>query len=339
MYERLGEVTLKDGRAVECGVVAGPDEEWAGRIEPLLGHKGELWRWQNAQTLRTQTGLEARFYLLSLHEMPFANVCTFRAGQAGILGHVWTRPEFRRLGASTLLMKAAMADFARRGGGALFLGTNPDGPAYGIYEQHGFADVDASSGHMAWYARGQETFDAEWFAAGETKIEPLSWPHWPGAVPLFLRKGPGVVRCAPLRVFSTELVEGPLLPVLHAQSQRQAEGLGPCALALLNPATRAVLGLAVVMPEALWPSTCVVDVFCHEACWDRAGELLAALSLPPCRRVVAYGDPTCPPKQAALQAAGFAQAAVLEKWLPGGSIHPGPVDVVQFAREQTPARE
>lgn len=333
MYERLDDVRLKDGRAVECGVVAGPDAEWAGRVEPLLGHKGWLWNWQNAQALRSETGLEARFYLLSLHCMPFANVCIFAAGGVGILGHVWTRPEFRRQGASTRLMRAAMEDFARRGGSALFLGTNPDGPAYGIYKRHGFADVSPGSGHMAWYARGQEAFDAAWFAAGEMRIEPLGWKHWPAAVPLFLRNGPGLVRCAPLRVFGAELIEGPLLPAIQTQLQRQAEGQGPCAVALVNPASQAVLGLAAWMPDAQWPTTCVVDVFCHEACWGQAGAMLGALAFPPGRRRVAYGEATCPAKQAVLKAAGFVQVGVLEKWLPGSSPAGDRVDVVAFSAE------
>lgn len=333
MYERLDDVRLKDGRVVECGVVAGPDLEWAGRVEPLLGHKGELWNWQNAQALRSETGLESRFYLLSLHGMPFANVCTFSAGGVGILGHVWTRPEFRRQGASTLLVQAAMGDFARRGGEALFLGTNPDGPAYEIYKRHGFADVSLGSGRMAWYARGQEAFDSTWFAGGATRIEPLAWKHWPAAAPLFLRTGPGLVRCAPLRVFGAELIEGPLLPAIQAQLQRQADGQGPCAVVLTAPASQAVLGLALWMPDGQWPSTCVVDVFCHEGHWDQAGAMLEALAFPPGRRLVAYGEASCPAKQAALQAAGFARAGVLEGWLPPPSPATGRVDVVAFCAE------
>ncbi len=333
MYERFDEMRLKDGRAVECGVVAGPDEAWAGRVEPLLGHKGGLWNWQNAQALRTTTGLEARFYLLSLHGMPFANVCIFAAGGVGILGHVWTMPEFRRQGASTLLMQAAMRDFARRGGEALFLGTNPDGPAYGIYKQHGFSDVVPGSGHMTWYARGQAAFDAAWFAPGPTRIEPLAWRHWPASAPLFLRPGPGVVRCAPLRVFGAGLIEGPLLPAIQAQQERQAAEQGPCAVVLENSASQAVLGLAVWMFDPVWPATCVVDVFCHEDYWSRGSEMLSALAFPPGRRRVAYGDSSCPPKQAVLQAAGFARAGVLEKWLPGPSPADRGVDVVAFFAE------
>ncbi|MBT6147039.1 MAG: hypothetical protein HOH74_16510, partial [Gemmatimonadetes bacterium] len=64
MYESLAEVTLKDGERVEAGVVVCPDAEWAERIEALLGHKGDVWRWQNRCCAWDELGIDARYYLL-----------------------------------------------------------------------------------------------------------------------------------------------------------------------------------------------------------------------------------------------------------------------------------
>ncbi|MDE2887154.1 MAG: hypothetical protein OXR72_03005 [Gemmatimonadota bacterium] len=52
MYEPVDTITLKSGERVEAGVVKGPDPDWAERIEALLEHKGEMWRWGNTMVLR-----------------------------------------------------------------------------------------------------------------------------------------------------------------------------------------------------------------------------------------------------------------------------------------------
>jgi hypothetical protein len=46
---------------VEAAVVRGPDLDWAGRIEKLLGHKGDPWNWQNTEMLRQAREASERF--------------------------------------------------------------------------------------------------------------------------------------------------------------------------------------------------------------------------------------------------------------------------------------
>lgn len=331
MYTKLRDIALKSGETVECGLVSTPEEAWAGRLEALLVHKGGIWNWQNSEVLRTQTGLDGRYYLLHRGGVPFANVCIFGLAGVGILGHVWTKPEERRKGASDLLMKVAMGDFAARGGKALFLGTDAGSVAHGIYLQHGFADVD-TAGHMVWYADGRAAFEKAWFAAGPAEVERLTWRHWPAAAPLFLQPGPGVVRCAPLRMFWQDLVEGPLLPAIQAEGKRAAESQAPAAVVLRAASTQAVLGLALWQWDPVWPETCMVDVFCHATQWGRAGELLAGLTLPPCRRRVAFGDATCPAKQAALEAAGYARIAAFQNGIAAGRGCADGVTIVQMEK-------
>ena len=99
MYEQLAAITLKDGEQVEVGCVEGPDLEWAERVEALLGHKGPLRLWQNAEVVRRELGIEGRFYLLHRQGEPLANIMTVAHKGVGYLGHVWTRPEDRRKGA------------------------------------------------------------------------------------------------------------------------------------------------------------------------------------------------------------------------------------------------
>lgn len=310
MYETRAQLTLKDGERVECGVVTGPDDAWAQHLEPLLGHKGGFWNWQNSQALRTHSGLDARFHILHRAGAPFANVSIFSSGKAGLLSHVWTKPEDRKKGASHLLLDSAMSEFAKCGGQALFLGTEPDGVAHGIYMKRGFNDLN-SAGHMAWYANGRKSFEETWFADSDGDVERLGWRHWPTSVPLFLLPGPEVIRCMPLRVFWPSLVEGELLPAIQGELKRHDAGDPPAAVVLRSKRSQAVVGMALWQWDSTWPATCVVDVFCHPAYWPRSGELLAALRLPACEKCIAYCDSTCQEKVMALGTAGFQPIAAL----------------------------
>jgi GNAT superfamily N-acetyltransferase len=172
MFADLGKVVLKNGEEVQAGVVAGPDTEWAERVEALLKHKGDPWNWQNARVLRDDVGIDARFFLLHRDGQPFANIMTAERRGVGILGHVWTRPEDRKQGAASALMGLSLSDFRTRHGRALFLGTGFDSPAYHLYSKHGFTALEDRSGAMAYHSESKEQFDDSYFKKGPTSIEP-----------------------------------------------------------------------------------------------------------------------------------------------------------------------
>ena len=313
MYQHLDQITLKSGEAVQAGVVQGPDLEWAGRIEAFLSHKGPPWNWGNEQVLRTGTGLDALYYLLHRDGDPFANMMTIESRGVGLLGHVYTRPEDRRQGAAMQLLALLMDHFRQRGGQALFLGTGYDAPAYYIYRAHGFAGVEPQSGQMAYYTTSEEEFERAFFAPGPTAMEPVGWLHWPVSIPLFLGAFPGVVRGAGLDLWGRRSTEGPLLPLLQDSLERNASGQPPRALALVQEATRAVLGWAMWSDHPLWPDACLVDLYCHPAFWDQGTALLRGLEIPARHTCVACCDAGQREKAAALAAAGFRCSAVLSQ--------------------------
>src|SRR4028118_2389789 len=99
MHDDLCDITLTPGGRVRATVVGAPDVNWHERITNLLAHKGEMWRWQVAHLLGdTQSGVETRFYLLHRDGVPFSNVMTVEFAGVGLLGHVWTVPDWRRQG-------------------------------------------------------------------------------------------------------------------------------------------------------------------------------------------------------------------------------------------------
>ena len=305
MYEHIDTIRLKSGESVDACVVKGPDPDWADRIEALLEHKGEIWRWGNTMVLRKRLDVEAYFYVLHRNGIPFANMTTVETRGAGIFGHVYTRPEDRRKRAAMELMRITMDHFRRRGGQALYLGTGFDSPPYHIYRAHGFEGLESQSGYMEFYTASKEEFERDYFAKGQADAAGLDWRDWPASTALFTGDFPGVTRCAGMRIFGRQSTEGPLLPFIRDAAARKADGRPPRVIVLRQRETTAVAGLAMWSLDSLWPSSCVVDVYCHPRFWDRACELLEALPLPEADRYLAYCDAGFEPKAAALFQTGF----------------------------------
>lgn len=336
MYTSLGDVLLKSGETVQAGVVTGPDEQWRERIETLLAHKGEDWHWQVRQLLTAELGVQGRFYLLHREGILLSHIMTVESEGVGLVGHVWTNPEDRGRGAASKLMALLMADFGSRQGRALHLDTAYDSPAYHIYRKHGFEGIEPGSGVMAYFKPSRTEFEAAYFAPGETNIAPLNWHHWTVASPLLAGAWPGVVRAASLGILHRTPSESPLIGPLRAtqnhDTSHDTAGTEPRIVALQKSASRAVVGLAACAPDPLWPDTVLVDVYCHPAFWDKGGELLRALPLPPARRYLAYLEAEAAPKRAALEAAGFRQVAVLPAHLARAVASPDYADIAVLER-------
>lgn len=297
MYESLGKVELKSGESVEAGVVIGPDDDWADRVGDLLSHKEGVWTWQNAECLRRDLGIDVRFYLLHRDGTLLANMLTATQYGVGHFGHVYTRPEERRKGAAQALMALLMADFRRRQGQALFLGTGYDSAPYHIYHREGFRGLEPDTGSMEYYVGSGDTFRRQWFAPGPVEVRNGSWENWPTSAPLFTGDFPGTVRCAPLGLFGRASTEGAWLHLLHDDRYQ--------ARVLVRPETGAVVGAAVAGDHPLWPDTGLLDVYCHPDFWDWGTELLGALERPRRDRWLAVSDDGCCAKDAVLAAAGF----------------------------------
>jgi GNAT superfamily N-acetyltransferase len=323
VYESLGTVRLRNGEDVEAGVVHGPDGEWADRVEDLLSHKHGVWRWQNAECLRQDLGIDIAFYVLHRAGVPFANILTATLGGVGHFGHVYTREADRRQGAATQLMGLQMEHFRGAGGRALYLGTGFDSSAYHIYHGHGFRSLESGSGQMEYYSDRRESFHADWFAQGPVEIQGTSWGHWPTTGPLFTADLPGTIRCAPLGLLGRASTEGAWLRLLHTD---------PARARVLAAGAGAVVGAAVWGEHPQWPQTTLVDVFCHPSFWEWGAELLGSLELPPTERCVAVSDDGCPTKGDILAAAGFASAAQLPQRVAVDTVRTRFVDVTEWER-------
>ncbi|MEE2658902.1 MAG: GNAT family N-acetyltransferase [Candidatus Latescibacterota bacterium] len=332
MKENLGAITLKSGEVVEAVVITGPDQEWAERVESLLGHKGRVWRWQISQNVREPMLIDAKYYLLVRDDIPFANMLTAEYEGVGHFGHVYTRPEDRRQGAASQLMALLMADFRRRGGRALFLGTGYDSHPHHIYASHGFRGLEPMSGRMSYFTSSASEFEVQYFPSGRASVREVTWTHWPTTAPLFTGDYPGVVRCLSLGLLGRASTEGPLLDVLQWERESRESGEAPRSLVLEHDETSAVVGYAMWSRDPLWPGTCIIDIYCHPGFWDQGRYLLEELTLPETDRVLAYCDCGHEPREGVLAAAGFRPACPLAQRVAADAARTGWVDVQEWEK-------
>jgi GNAT superfamily N-acetyltransferase len=330
VVEHLEHVTLKSGETVQTAAIRGPDAEWRDRIQQLLGHKGDIWNWQNCTLLTEETGVEAWFYVLHRDGVPFSHQMTAERDGVGIFGHVWTEPVDRGQGAAGALMAVQMAHFKSRNGRALVLGTTYDSAPYRLYAKHGFVSVEPLSGVMTWSREDFIDFSLDYFAGQQSgTVEPLQWQHWPVAPLLFVGNLPGIVRCAPLGLFGRQSTEEALLPLLR----RTAGDPVDTQVAVLRLGNDAVAGLAALGPDPLAPGAACVDICVHPAHRSRAVELLTqVLPTQSHGRITAYADPAQSAKIGLLQDRGFREVSRWPTRLPIAPALSECADLIMFER-------
>jgi hypothetical protein len=185
---------------------------------------------------------------------------------------------------------------------------------------------------MEYYAATREEFEASWFVRGVTEIEPLAMAHWPILAPLLIGGFQGQVRCARLGLIGRHSGEGYILKALYDE-RLPVEGRTASAFVLRSRQSGAPVGFAAYGSHPIWGEMRLVDIFCHPDFWERAGDLLASLSMPPAGHFVAYADVGWTDKDRILRQAGFQQTAVLARWAPQTSARTSFVDVAVYEKE------
>jgi hypothetical protein len=327
MYQRLGDVTLKNGETVEIGVITPPMSEFAERLKKLLGHKGWEWVWQVGLSVEGKTDdLENRFYVARRGPDPsgfISNVCTFEQKGVGILGHVWTPPEERRKGLCNAIFEKLMADFRARKGKLMLLGTGFDTPPYHIYQKFGFTGFYEGSGLMRFSE--DPNFERKFFAKASTRIVEPTWSQWPLVNALFA-ECEEYVKSFAWGKFYKDHAEDCYIYLRHALVNDPRVS----AKLLQSEKTGAIVGCAWVVTQKLFPKAMLLDLTCHPKHTDGYAKLLAAMSWPDIR-VFAIVESKMHKKAAALKAAGFERAGTLRGTLPK---HDGTkADVHFFARD------
>jgi GNAT superfamily N-acetyltransferase len=310
--------------------VQGPDGAWADQISPFLAHKGEPWNWQIRRTLAEDVApLHACYYLGVADGEVIGNACIFSHNGVGILGHVFTAAQHRRVGVCWAVMTALMADFRASGGLALILGTDYDSAPWHIYRRLGFEPTQPGSGQMEWYADGIDRFESDWFAEAPSRVRPVDWRDWPGLTALTTQRAGGGLRFVSLGVHGRTSMEYAFLPMYR----RLTEGSGVSAAALESEGTGATVGAALIVPDNRFPGVSILDLFVHPRFEGKGGELLRALPMEggggKLQACAETGDAA---KIGTLEDAGFVREAELRGQL---TLDGRPLDVAILSRQTT----
>jgi GNAT superfamily N-acetyltransferase len=287
LYTRLGEGTLKSGARLICGVVTAPDLVWALRIEPFLAHKQPAWRYHVTQSLREPLDqLETRFYLGTLEgeDGPVVTcVMVASARGVGLLGYVFTAPEYRQQGAYSQLMAYQMAHSRALGHHTLTLSTGFETTPYWIYHRFGFRSIDGTSGRMKQFL--MPGAEARWFVPAPTEVHPMVWDDWPTLnltalrVPAADELPEALPRSWALRVLDYGTAEGTFAEVFAPWARQP--GRAARFAVTLRSVYGAVAGWALLMPDELTLGIDLrLDLYVHPTFRGDAHKLLEALPQP-----------------------------------------------------------
>lgn len=326
--ELIAEVPLHDGRRMAVYRFVPPDAQAGEEVSRLLGHKGEPFKWQIQQCLAGATsGMDSLFHVGRVDGQLVGNATVFRNGSMGCLAHVFTMPQWRRLGVARAVLNHAMAQFEATGGSIMVLGTGFDSMPWHLYEQLGFVGISPQEryGGMARFLGGATWEDA--FPASDAEVQPADWRHFVGAQVLFGSPSRQQMRSMHLPCAGRRFVEGQFARLMS----RQAVGKAPLAWVLEGP-ERSVLGMALLGRSPLWNGLArreVLDIYWHDAAGAQAGALAATAIAAAAGPLECYVDDASGPRISLLHDLGFREQRFTGALKADGS----PMDLVIMARD------
>lgn len=298
---------LKSGERLEIACVIPPDGEHVGQILPFLGHKPANYLAHIDAAFQGKCdGLETRFYVGLLDGELVGNIMTVETGGIGILGHVHTRLDQRRKGICAAIMRRQIADFERRRGKTLLLGTGYQSAAYNIYASFGFKDWHVGKPGLMRYDSVPPSTLANLFVSGRYRPVAATWKHWPLVALLASIPAEVELRSLTFGLWNVGLLEGPYCQYM----QRHAGGQNASA-SVLESDTGAVVAMATCVPDERWPGIHLLDLFAHPVVdMVPLTLLLESMGLPQ-TPIQCYADPQDASKIGALKRLDFHRTTLL----------------------------
>ncbi len=325
MKTHLRSVQLKTGETMDILRVTAPDAEYRERILRHLHHKGEAWQVPMEENLCADLeGLSQHFYIGLVGEEIVGSASSVEALKrpVGILQHVFTPPERRRLGICSSIIHSYVADFDARGGRAAFLHTGYDSAPYHIYRSAGFVGWK-DTGIMERFP--DPTFPEDFWTPRPVTVRDTRWADWALLEALFGIAEGWYLRSIHHRQWGRSGYEG---EYVHARKEMSEGRIAQ--LKVLEADNGAVVGQALLARDRCFRGdTWLLDLFVHPHFHGEGGRLLAALDLDRGAKVQAWCDAAQPEKAELLRAAGFALEATLPRQVQCGE---GWLDLSVYAR-------
>ena len=167
---------MEQAPPIEIRKLTAPLED--AELLTLLSHKRGPWMDDIRSRTQGECGGSLDHYILARADNRLVAHLWYTVSaddkRIGFLGHVYTRPDYRRKGIASRLMEAAMADFVGEGGMVMQLYTS-NVVTVPFYERFGFENVYAGQAlhEIDWYMRypaeAQGLLD-RWLSPAESKI-------------------------------------------------------------------------------------------------------------------------------------------------------------------------
>ncbi|MCA9411424.1 MAG: GNAT family N-acetyltransferase [Candidatus Omnitrophica bacterium] len=309
---------LKDGRTLNLRIARSVPKQDQEKLRLLLSHKGAYRNhiedfWKNGSKGKIE-GLEWRFYLASLGKKLVANICVWEANGIAILGHVYTHPDYRRLGVANALLQFQDKDFWDRGGRAIQLRTDFGTPPYRMYIKLGYRDISGNEGMMVKLKKPNVWEDL--YRSKQNRAAPFHWRHWPSANLLFLTENPSFIRCHGYERYGVDSLETPV--AIHFPLQKEELERGRDQIEVLEGEASVCVAWASVMKDPNWKGHSkqrVFDLFFHPAYAKSLDRLIRRFSIPP--GTLAYSTDK-DPKNRILADMGFHEKGTRKRFFENG---------------------
>ncbi|NYH87689.1 GNAT family N-acetyltransferase [Actinopolymorpha rutila] len=317
MYRRLGYGKLTSGESLELAAVDAPDPDWTGRLRLFLRHKGDPYAGHIERALdQPLDDLRTHFYVGCVDGEPITHVMVAGARGFGVLGHVYTVPEWRRRGAFGQLMATQMEDVRALGFTRLTLSTGYGSMPYEVYSSFGFRSAVPESGQMCWFAEPGSEPAAAPAPAGDTSIRRARWDDW-GALCFVLAHAPHAGEPAPrssaLGIDECGSAEGSFLRLLGQLDLAGAQSY------VAESSAGGVVGWCHLVPSPLTlGGAWLLDLHVLPGFEGLLGDLLGRVDWPQ-RPVVFPTSADADVYESAMTAVGFTKSAVLPAGDHGGS--------------------
>ncbi len=328
MYLHLDFRDLKSGERMETGVVQPPDNEWSEQLKSFLSHKGSEWKEEIELAFRGELDdLESRFYVGRIGNQVICQIMLTGSRGAGIVSHVFTRPEQRQKGAISALMNTMMEHCRSIRFQVITLGTGFDSAAYWIYHKFGFRSVRPGSGEMIWVSDDEKL--ANLFSPSQVHLRPVQWEDWAYFNLLALQPvnpEEDLPRSKIMGLKGQGSLEGPFIK-LQIRRGKEPE---LHAFAIVNEADITV-GWAIMGQDPSWfRDVWILDLHIHRLYKNNLTKLVSELPLPK-GMIVSYLLHDDSPKAKSLERSGF----LLKGRLPGWLEHSGRHELLVMMRDNT----
>lgn len=299
---------------------------WRGEITGFLRHKGSPWIEDISRRLRGRVpGAEDHFYVFldDANVVAHAWYTVSRADpRLGLVGHIYTHPEWRRRGIARQLMRTLMTDFRARGGQVMQLFTSTP-YSVELYQQEGFENVYSGQVYhdTDWYMRYPTPCApllTNWFQSSDVSIRKLRYADLPQYCLLYNQE-PG----APLKDWVQRVGLGLEAEFAFLQSIA-ASKRGDCTTCVLDNG-QTIVGIASVA-RVTFPYQSHVGLFdlhLHSAYLSQASKLARACfaACAPYRLEWLYALSVDPDKRRLLDDLGFTPCGLLADHYRVGTGH------------------